>query len=252
MSGIVIKSAKELDGIRVAAGILARTLELAIREAKPGRTTGELNDAIEEYITSQGAVPTFKGYRGFPAAACISVNDEVIHGIPGDRVIAEGDLVKVDAGVTKDGYIADSAVSIPVGRVSSEAARLIGVTSESLAAGIEMAKPGNRIGDISFAISEVAKRAGLAVVRDYFGHGTGLALHEEPNVPNFGSRGVGQLLQAGMTLAIEPMLNLGTAKVKLCNDNWTVVTADGLLSAHFEHTVAVTENGPEILTRRDE
>lgn len=248
MSGIVIKSDAEIEGIRRAGRILARALDLVSKKALPGCTTAVLDAVIEEFIRSQGAEPTFKGYRGFPAAACISINEEVIHGIPGDRVIKEGDLVKVDAGVTKDGFIADSARSIPVGDVNGEVKRLMEVTSKALQAGIGQARPENRVGDISHAVEEVARAAGLAVVRDYFGHGTGLALHEEPNIPNFGPSGVGPRLQEGMTIAIEPMLTLGIGKVKLCEDRWTVVTADGKSSAHFEHTIAVTENGAEILT----
>jgi len=248
VSGIVIKSDAEIEGIRRAGRILARALDLVSKKALPGCTTAVLDAVIEEFIRSQGAEPTFKGYRGFPAAACISINEEVIHGIPGDRVIKEGDLVKVDAGVTKDGFIADSARSIPVGDVNGEVKRLMEVTSKALQAGIGQARPENRVGDISHAVEEVARAAGLAVVRDYFGHGTGLALHEEPNIPNFGPAGVGPRLQEGMTIAIEPMLTLGIGKVKLCEDRWTVVTADGKSSAHFEHTIAVTENGAEILT----
>lgn len=248
MPGIVIKSEAEIEGIRRAGRILARALDLVSKKALPGCTTAVLDAVIEEFIRSQGAEPTFKGYRGFPAAACISINEEVIHGIPGDRVIKEGDLVKVDAGVTKDGFIADSARSIPVGDVNGEVKRLMEVTSKALQAGIGQARPENRVGDISHAVEEVARAAGLAVVRDYFGHGTGLALHEEPNIPNFGPSGVGPRLQEGMTIAIEPMLTLGIGKVKLCEDRWTVVTADGKSSAHFEHTIAVTENGAEILT----
>jgi len=248
VSGIVIKSDAEIEGIRRAGRILARALDLVSNKALPGCTTAVLDAVIEEFIRSQGAEPTFKGYRGFPAAACISINEEVIHGIPGDRVIKEGDLVKVDAGVTKDGFIADSARSIPVGDVNGDVKRLMEVTSKALQAGIGQARPENRVGDISHAVEEVARAAGLAVVRDYFGHGTGLALHEEPNIPNFGPAGVGPRLQEGMTIAIEPMLTLGIGKVKLCEDRWTVVTADGKSSAHFEHTIAVTENGAEILT----
>jgi methionyl aminopeptidase len=248
VSGIVIKSREEIEGIRRAGRILAKSLDLAAKKALPGCTTAVLDAEIEEFIRSQGAEPTFKGYRGFPASACISINEEVIHGIPGDRVIKEGDLVKIDAGVTKDGFIADSARSIPVGDVGGEVKRLMEVTSKALQAGIKQAMPGNRVGDISHAVEEVAKAAGLAVVRDYFGHGTGLALHEEPNIPNFGPSGVGPRLQEGMTIAIEPMLTLGAGKVRLCEDRWTVVTADGRYSAHFEHTIAVTANGPEVLT----
>ena len=248
MSGIVIKSLEEIEGIRRSGGILARALDLVAKKALPGHTTAQMDAAIEEFIRFHGAIPTFKGYRGFPASACISINEEVIHGIPGERVIKEGDIVKVDAGVTKDGFIADSARTIPVGQVNGEVKRLMRITQDALNAGIEQARVGNRIGDISYAIEEVAKAAGFEVVHDYFGHGTGLALHEEPNIPNFGPPGVGPRLEPGMTIAIEPMLNMGTGKVKLSLDRWTVVTTDGKRSAHFEHTVAVTQNGPQILT----
>ncbi|MBD3287088.1 type I methionyl aminopeptidase [candidate division WOR-3 bacterium] len=248
MSGIVVKSYKEVEGIRKAGRLLAEVLDTARAACVPGRTTSELNDIIEGYILSHGAKPTFKGYRGFPAASCISLNHEVIHGIPGARRIKEGDLVKIDAGVTRKGFIADSAITVPVGEPSGEARALIEVTREALAAAVEYVRDGNRVGDLSNAIFETANKAGFEVVRDYFGHGTGIALHEEPNIPNFGQKGVGPLLQKGMTIAIEPMLNLGTGRVKLMDDNWTVVTADSRLSAHFEHTVAVTENGCEILT----
>jgi methionyl aminopeptidase len=248
VSGIVIKSLEEIEGIRRAGRILARALDLVAKRALPGHTTVQMDAAIEEFIRSHGAIPTFKGYRGFPASACISINEEVIHGIPGERIIKEGDIVKVDAGVTKDGFIADSARTIPVGQVNGEVKQLMQVTQDALNAGIEQARVGNRVGDISNAIEEVAKAAGYEVVRDYFGHGTGLALHEEPNIPNFGHPGVGPRLEPGMTIAIEPMLNMGTGKVKLSQDRWTVITADGKCSAHYEHTVAITPNGPRILT----
>jgi len=251
VSGIIIKSRREIDGIRRSAAILASALEMVSTQVKPGCTTGELDAKIEEFIRSAGAQPTFKGYRGFPASSCISINQEVIHGIPSDRAIKEGDLLKVDAGVTKDGFIADAAITISVGEPKKEIRELIKTTKKALMAGINMARPGNRVGDISHAIETVAKEANFNVVRDYFGHGTGLALHEDPNIPNFGLAGVGAKLEAGMTLAIEPMFNLGTWKVKLMQDRWTVVTADGQVSAHFEHTVAVTENGPEVLTKNN-
>jgi len=249
VSGIVIKSAEEIEGIRRAGAILAAALSTAKRELRPGLTTAEVDRIIEEFIRSHGAEPTFKGYRGFPAASCISVNEEVIHGIPGKRVIREGDIVKIDAGVTKDGFIADSATTVVVGEVEDEVMRLVASTHKALAAAIEMAKAGNRVGDMSHAIEQVAQAAGFAVVRDYFGHGTGLSLHEEPNIPNFGPPGVGPRLEPGMTIAIEPMLTLGTSRVKLNSDRWTVVTEDGKRSAHFEHTVAVTTNGPQVLTQ---
>ncbi len=248
MSGIVIKSALEIEGIREAGKILAGALKVAELELAPGKTTAQIDRAIEEYILSSGGKPIFKGYRGFPAASCISINEEVIHGIPGSRAIKDGDLVKIDVGVEKSGFIADASRSFPVGRVSDETKKLIDVTLEALEKGIEEARKGNRVGDISHAIEKTAKSAGFGIVKDYFGHGTGLALHEEPNVPNFGNAGVGPLLEPGMTLAIEPMLNMGTGKVRVMEDNWTVVTADGKVSAHFEHTIAVTHSDPEVLT----
>jgi methionyl aminopeptidase len=248
LSGIVIKSLEEIEGIQRSGRILALVMDLAREKALPGQTTAQMDATIEEFIRSHGAIPTFKGYRGFPASACISINEEVIHGIPGERVIKEGDIVKVDAGVTKDGFIADCTITIPVGYVNGEVKRLMHVTQDALHAGIEQARVGSRVGDISYAIEKVAKAAGFEVVRDYFGHGTGLALHEEPNIPNFGPAGVGPRLEPGMTIAIEPMLNIGTGKVKLSPDRWTVVTADGKRSAHFEHTVAITQDGPQILT----
>jgi methionyl aminopeptidase len=249
MSGIIVKSYKEIEGIRIAGRILAQALKLAETKTVPGRTTADIDADIELFIRSHGALPTFKGYRGFPAASCISINEQVIHGIPGDRIVKDGDLVKIDVGVTKDGFIADSAISVPVGNIDENTRRLIEITRQSLFNGIKSAVSGNRVGDISNAIQQEAEKAGLSVVRDYFGHGTGLALHEEPNIPNFGSAGVGPRLEAGMTIAIEPMLNLGTSKVRLCDDRWTVITADGMRSAHFEHTIVITENGPEVLTK---
>lgn len=248
MSGIVIKSAQEIEGIRKAGLILGRTLGKVGRSISPGQSTGEINSLVEDYIRSQGAVPVFKGYRGFPAASCISVNEQVIHGIPGERVLRQGDLVKVDVGVAKDGFIADAAVSVGVGDIDRGVEKLMRATNKALWAGIKMARAGNRIGDLSNAIQSTAEEEGFGVVKDYFGHGTGLALHEEPNIPNFGPADVGPRLQKGMTIAIEPMLTMGSAKVRLLDDEWTVVTADGGFAAHFEHTVVITANGSEVLT----
>jgi methionyl aminopeptidase len=215
---------------------------------RPGVATEELDRIAEEFIRSEGGVPTFKGYRGYPAALCISRNDMVVHGIPGRDALAEGDVVAIDVGVTLGGFVADSAWSYAVGEISEEAQRLLEVCEASLYAGIEQARIGNRIGDIGAAVQHVTEDAGFSVVRSLVGHGVGRDMHEEPQIPNFGSPGRGPLLAEGMTLAIEPMITAGGAEVVLLDDRWSIVTEDGSLSAHFEHTVAVTEEGPRILT----
>jgi methionyl aminopeptidase len=212
-------------------------------------TTGELDAYIERAIIDRGCRPSFKNLYGFPSSACISVNDEVVHGIPGDRVIEEGDVVKVDVGALLDGYHADAARSYPVGTVSGEAERLLATTRAALDAGLAQARPGNRVAHISSAVQAVVEEAGYAVVRDYVGHGVGRDLHEDPQVPNFASGGYSPLLRVGMTLAVEPMVNAGTAQVVVRDDKWTVCTRDGALSANYEDTVAVTEHGPYVLTR---
>ncbi|NLI97440.1 type I methionyl aminopeptidase [bacterium] len=245
---MIIKSEAEIEGIRESGRILAAALKVAELELAPGKTTAEIDVVIEEYILSNGAKPVFKGYRGFPAASCISINEEVIHGIPGNRELKDGDLVKIDVGVSKNGFISDSSRSFAVGRTSDKIRKLVSVTRDTLDKAIDASRAGNRVGDISHTIEENARAAGFEVVKEYFGHGTGLSLHEEPNIPNYGPKGVGPLLEPGMTLAIEPMLNMGTGKIKLKEDNWTVVTADGKISAHFEHTIAITRKGPEVLT----
>ncbi|MGE5690585.1 MAG: type I methionyl aminopeptidase [Pseudomonadota bacterium] len=245
---IIRKSPREIEQMAAAGAVVARTHELMREHVRPGVTTRELDAIAEEFIRSQGGVPTFKGYRGYPAAICISRNDMIVHGIPGRDVLEEGDVVSVDVGVTLGGFVGDSAWSYAVGEVSEEAQRLLETCEASLYAGIEQARIGNRIGDISAAVQHVTEDAGFAVVRSLVGHGVGRDMHEEPQIPNFGEPGRGPLLAEGMTLAIEPMITAGSAEVVLLDDRWSIVTEDGSLSAHFEHTVAVTEEGPRILT----
>jgi methionyl aminopeptidase len=245
---IIRKSARELELMAAAGEVVARTHELMREHVRPGVTTGELDRIAEEFIRSEGGVPTFKGYRGYPAALCISRNDMVVHGIPGRDALADGDIVSIDVGVTLGGFVADSAWSYAVGEISDEAQRLLEACEASLMAGLEQARVGNRIGDISHAVQTVVEEAGFAVVRSLVGHGVGRDMHEEPQIPNFGEPGRGPLLAEGMTLAIEPMITAGHPDVVLLEDRWSIVTEDGSLSAHFEHTVAVTEHGPRILT----
>jgi methionyl aminopeptidase len=245
---IVRKSEREIELIAAAGRVAAETVAHVGRHVEPGITTGELDRIGEEYIRSQGGVPTSKGYRGFPGALCISPNDMIVHGIPGVYVVADGDLLTVDVGVTLDGYVADTAYTFAVGEVTPEAERLLEVGQAALAAGIEQAQVENRIGDISSAIQRVVEEGGFSVVRALVGHGVGRAYHEDPQIPNYGTPGRGARLSSGMTLAIEPMITAGGVDVVLDDDQWSVYTADGSLSAHFEHTVAVTETGPRILT----
>jgi methionyl aminopeptidase len=247
--GITIKSAQELDAMRHAGAIVGATLTLLKRSVEPGITTRELDNIAFKEITNHGAKPTFKGYRGFPASICASVNEEIVHGIPGKRVLKEGDIIKMDVGATIDGFIGDAAVSVPVGKVTQEAIELMETTRLSLEEGIKASQPGNRIGDIGAAVQTYSETRGYGVVREFVGHGVGRFLHEDPQVPNYGQAGRGQLLRAGMCIAIEPMLNVGDWHTRILDDNWTVVTADGSLSSHFEHTIAITEDGPEILTK---
>ena len=247
--GIAIKSAQELDAMRHAGAIVGATLTLLKRSVEPGITTRELDNIAFKEITNHGAKPTFKGYRGFPASICASVNEEIVHGIPGKRVLKEGDIIKMDVGATIDGFIGDAAVSVPVGKVIQEAIELMETTRLSLEEGIKATQPGNRIGDIGAAVQTYSEARGYGVVREFVGHGVGRFLHEDPQVPNYGQAGRGQLLRAGMCIAIEPMLNVGDWHTRILDDNWTVVTADGSLSSHFEHTIAITEDGPEILTK---
>jgi methionyl aminopeptidase len=221
----------------------------AVEEAiRPGVTTAELDALADDVIRSHGGVPSFKGYRGFPASICASPNDMVVHGIPGGYTLAEGDLISIDVGVTLDGFVADSARTFPVGEVSDEAQRLLAACRAALEAGVEKARAGNHVGDIGHAVQEVTEASGFSVVRELVGHGVGRSMHEEPQVPNYGEPGRGAKLSPGVTIAIEPMITAGEGAIVLADDGWSISTADGSLSAHFEHTVAVTEEGPRILT----
>lgn len=235
--------------MRRAGRIVADTIERLRKEVRPGISTEELDRIGEQTIRDAGAVPSFKGYRGFPASICTSVNEELVHGIPGNRTLKEGDLLSMDVGAIWEGFHGDSAVTVFVdGAPSAEAERLVDVTERSLAAGIEQVRAGGRVSDISHAVQAVVEGAGFSVVREYVGHGIGRSLHEDPPVPNYGPPGHGPELRPGLVIAIEPMVNVGSWETRLLEDHWTVVTADGSLCAHFEHTIAVTENGPEVLT----
>jgi methionyl aminopeptidase len=245
---IVRKSDREIELIGAAGRVAADTIAHVGRHIEPGVTTEELDRIAEEFIRSHGGIPTSKGYRGFPKAICISPNDMIVHGIPGAYRVAEGDLLTLDVGVTLDGYVADTAYTFAVGEVSAEAERLLEVAQAALAAGIEQAQVENRIGDVSAAIQRVVEEAGFAVVRALVGHGVGRAYHEDPQIPNYGTPGRGARLSPGMTLAIEPMITAGGVDIVLDDDQWSVYTADRSLSAHFEHTVAITEAGPRSLT----
>jgi methionyl aminopeptidase len=248
---IILKSPEEIEKMRRAGRIVAETREKVMSAVRPGITTAELDRIGEDSIRDSGAVPNFKGYRGFPASICTSINDQIVHGIPDDRLLKEGDLVSLDFGAIWDGYHADSAVSVFCGEPpSAEAEKLVRVTEEALEAGISEIRAGNRLSDIGHAVQQVVEGAGFSVVREYVGHGIGQSLHEDPQIPNFGPPGRGPELRPGMVLAVEPMVNLGGWETRVLGDAWTVVTADGSLSAHFEHTIAVTDEGPDILTER--
>jgi len=246
---ITLKSDRELLYMRDAGKVVAGAHQEVAKAVREGLTTGELDKIAEDYIVSQGAKPSFKGYYGFPASICTSVNEQVVHGFPGLRQLKSGDIISIDIGAELNGYHGDAAVTLPVGEIDKEIERLLNVTQQSLSKGIEQAIVGNRLSDISHAIQKHVESNGFSVVRDYVGHGIGRSMHEDPQVPNFGMPGRGPRLKHGMVLAIEPMVNLGTYEVETLSDNWTVVTKDKKPSAHFEHTVAITENGPEILTR---
>jgi methionyl aminopeptidase len=246
---VVLKHADEIEKARASNRIVAEVLSVLREKVKPGLTTRELDKIAESITEKRGAKPAFKGYRGYPFSLCTSVNEEVVHGMPSNRVLMEGDIIGLDFGVYYQGLYGDSAVTIPVGKVDDQAARLMQVTEQSLYMAINQACAGNRLGDISAAVQETAESSGYSVVRDFVGHGIGKSLHEDPQIPNFGKKGRGIELKRGMILAIEPMINEGKYKVKILPDGWTVVTADGSLSAHFEHSVAITDSGPEILSK---
>ncbi len=246
---ITCKSEHELARMRQAGRIVSAVLAGLRERIEPGVTTASLDRWAEQFIRRHGGVPSFKGYRGYPASLCTSVGPEIVHGIPGRRRLSEGEIISLDVGVIYEGYQGDAAITVGVGRISPEAERLLQVTQQALAAGVAMARAGKRLGDLSHAIQATAEAAGFGVVREYVGHGIGREMHEEPQIPNFGPAGRGPLLRPGMTLAIEPMLTAGDYHTRTLEDGWTVVTADGSLAAHFEHTVAVTDGDAEILTR---
>ena len=244
------KSLDEIKVMRRAGKVVADTLDALQEALEPGISTAELDAVAEKVIRDAGASPSFKGYRGFPASICASPNHVIVHGIPSTMKLEEGDIISLDVGAFLDGFHADSAWTFPVGEVDAKAAELLKVTESSLDAALEQCKPGNRLGDVGYAVQQVAEPAGFSIVREYAGHGVGRALHEEPSIPNYGPAGRREVLAPGMTIAIEPMVNAGGPGTKTLADGWAVVTADGSLSAHFEHTVAITEGAPEILTKR--
>ena len=248
---VTLKSAREIDAMRRSGKITSTVLTGLMKTARAGMSTAELDALAERGIRERGGVPTFKGYNGFPGSICASVNDEVVHGIPGSRVLREGDLLSIDIGTTLDGFVSDSAATIAIGNISQEARRLLEVTRACLTIGIAQMQRGNHVGDIGAAVQAHAERQGYGVVRELVGHGVGRAMHEEPQVPNYGERGTGMELRPGLVLALEPMITQGGPKIRILSDGWTVVTSDGKLAAHFEHTIAVTEDGPKILTLRE-
>jgi len=245
---IIVKSDEEIATMREAGRIVARVLRMLADHLRPGVVETELDEIVRREFARAKVVPTFLGYHGYPATVCVSVNDEIVHGIPGDRVIQDGDIVSLDLGATLDGFVADAAISVCVGTVSPEAARLVQVTEEALWEGIRAARAGQRLGAISHAIQRHVEKHHFSVVREYVGHGVGRQMHEEPQVPNFGPPDRGPVLRRGMTLALEPMVNIGDWRTRRHDDNWTVSTLDGSLSAHFEHTIAITDGEAEVLT----
>ena len=245
---IPLKSEKDLEMLRKSGKILAKVLKKLQESVKPGITTKEINLLAEELVAKENALPAFKGYRGFPATICTSINEEIIHGVPGDRKIKEGDIVSLDLGVNYEGYFSDAAVTVAVGKIDSQGKKLIEVTKKALSIGINEARPENRLSDISYNIQNYVEKNGFSVVRQFVGHGIGKNLHEEPEIPNFGRLHEGPALKSGMVFAIEPMVNMGSWEAEILDNGWTAVTKDRLPSAHFEHTVAITEKGPEILT----
>ncbi|MBN1471688.1 MAG: type I methionyl aminopeptidase [Syntrophaceae bacterium] len=247
--GIILRLPDEIEKARASNRIVAEVLSRLREKIRAGVKTKDLDKFAEEIAEKRGAKPAFKGYRGYPHSLCISINEEVVHGMPSKRVLREGDIVGLDFGIYYQGFYGDSAITLPVGKVAEKALRLMQVTEQSLYAGIEQATEGNRLGDVSVAVQNMVESAGFSVVRDFVGHGIGRNLHEEPQIPNFGEKGRGIELKKGMILAIEPMVNEGEYNVKVLPDGWTVVTKDGSLSAHFEHSIAITENGPDILSK---
>jgi methionyl aminopeptidase len=245
---VILKLPEEIERARASNQIVAEVLTKLRDKVKPGVTTRELDKLAEEIAQKRGARPAFKGYRGYPYSLCTSVNEEVVHGMPSARILKEGDIVGLDFGVYYKGFFGDSAITLPVGKIEPCALKLLQVTEQSLYDGIAQAKEGNRLGDISGGVQQTVEEPGFSVVRDFVGHGIGRNLHEEPQIPNYGKRGRGLVLKRGMILAIEPMVNQGDYRVKILQDGWTVVTEDGKLSAHFEHSVAITDNGPDILS----
>ena len=245
---VIRKSRSEIDKMRRAGQGVAETLRDLRRLVEPGVSTMDLDAYAEKRIRSAGAIPTFKGYHGYPSSICASVNDEVVHGIPSGRVLKDGDLIKIDCGATLDGYVGDAAISVPVGKVSEEVEKLAEATRESLFRAVEKMVPGNRLYDVSHAVQEYVEALGYSVVREYCGHGIGQRMHEDPQVPNYGRPGTGPALKEGWVLAIEPMVNLGGHQVKVDADGWTVRTRDGSFSSHYEHTIAITDDGPVVLT----
>ena len=245
---IIIKSKREIEKLREAGRVVAETHAFLKELIKPGITTGELDKRAEEFIRKKGSIPAFKGYGGFPGSICTSINEEVVHGIPGKKELKDGDIISLDIGSIVDGYYGDSAKTHPVGEISEENKKLIAVTRQSFYEGIKFAKVGFRLSDISHAIQTYAEAEGFSIVRDFVGHGIGQEMHEEPQIPNYGPPGKGPRLREGMVLAIEPMVNIGTHRVKVLEDDWTVITSDGKNSAHYEHTIAITDDEPRILS----
>src|SRR5712691_10099119 len=245
---IIQKSPEEIEKIAAAGRVLARTLSMLHGKARPGVTTADLDEAAEKFIRSQGGEPAFKGYRGFPGSICASPNSMVVHGIPGNYELRRGDVLSVDAGVVLDGWVADAAITVPIGNVTPLAQRLLATTRAALFEAVDACRVGNRLGDVSYAVQQRVEEDGFAVVRSLVGHGIGREMHEEPQIPNVGEPGTGPELAEGMVFAIEPMVNAGTDEVRMGTDNWAVYSRDGSLAAHFEHTVAITAEGPRILT----
>lgn len=245
---IPLKSEEDLKMMRISGKVLSRVMQRLLKTVRAGVSTSEIDSAAADLIHKEGVQPAFKGYKGFPAATCVSVNDEIVHGVPSERKIEEGDIVSLDVGINYEGYFSDLALTLGVGKISSRAKKLIEVTRESLYEGIKRASPKSHLYDISYAVQAHVENNGFSVVREFVGHGIGRSLHEEPEIPNFGRPHQGPMLKSGMVLAIEPMVNMGTWETRISENGWTALTKDGLPSAHFEHTVAVTDKGPEILT----